>query len=365
MSTPLNDRDHELLSAFLDGELSSAELASLESRLKVDAELRRQLDGLRATVMLVSTLNELKAPRDFRITEKMLRARQRPAIPLFSALSAAAAFILIAVGVIGLAGRPLSTGEQPANVASVPTQTVTLQLNSPGLEMPIAQASEAPIDLPETSQADVFRFEGQVTEAVELQQDTVETLDLAQQPEMLTTAAGIIEEAVGNVADALAYSSDQETQTLTGAADASDTAAGMMEASGGAPILQMQAEGTPSLETMMAAGAAESATSLQSAAPIPAQGPQIAAQPTMGALSTQAPNATATASATSTPTPTATVTAIEMATSTPTATAEPTPMPAPAAASTASTDVLPIAAIGAGLVLAVIAIVTFARRWSH
>ena len=63
----LSERDAELLSAYLDEQLSAAERAELEARLQSDSELRAELIALRQTLRLVRELPTLRAPRDLRL----------------------------------------------------------------------------------------------------------------------------------------------------------------------------------------------------------------------------------------------------------------------------------------------------------
>ncbi len=72
----LNPRDAELLSAYLDKMLSDDETRQLETRLQRDPQLRNQLRTLRQTVTLLNNLPELKAPRDFTLTDEMLQRRR-------------------------------------------------------------------------------------------------------------------------------------------------------------------------------------------------------------------------------------------------------------------------------------------------
>jgi len=73
-------RMDELLSAYLDGELSPRERARLEARLATDPELRERLEGLRRTVALVRGLPQVQAPRNFLLTPAMVApVRRRPA----------------------------------------------------------------------------------------------------------------------------------------------------------------------------------------------------------------------------------------------------------------------------------------------
>lgn len=97
----LEFNDYELLSAYIDGELTEDERRTLESRLTAEPELQQELTALRQTVTLVAQLPMLKAPRDFTLTAAMVVPRRRPTMfPLVSVLSAAAAMVLIALGIL-------------------------------------------------------------------------------------------------------------------------------------------------------------------------------------------------------------------------------------------------------------------------
>lgn len=62
---PPTEHDLELLSAYLDGELSDREREKLEQRLTHDGGLQTALDELSDTVALLRNLPHLKAPRNF------------------------------------------------------------------------------------------------------------------------------------------------------------------------------------------------------------------------------------------------------------------------------------------------------------
>ena len=64
-------RDVELLSAYLDGQLSPPDSARLESRLSSDASLRAALHDLRSARGLLRQLPQRRAPRNFTLTPKM------------------------------------------------------------------------------------------------------------------------------------------------------------------------------------------------------------------------------------------------------------------------------------------------------
>lgn len=75
----MNQRDVELLSAYLDGQLKPSDSARLEARLKLDSELVSVMDDLRAARNLLRRLPQRRAPRNFTLTPKMVG--QNPPMP--------------------------------------------------------------------------------------------------------------------------------------------------------------------------------------------------------------------------------------------------------------------------------------------
>ncbi len=68
----MNQRDLELLSSYLDGQLKPSDSARLERRLSLDPDLRAVLDDLRSARGLLRQLPMRKAPRNFTLTPKMV-----------------------------------------------------------------------------------------------------------------------------------------------------------------------------------------------------------------------------------------------------------------------------------------------------
>jgi anti-sigma factor RsiW len=68
----MTEQDFDLLSAYLDGDLSDADRAALEARLAAEPELRRELEALRQTVALVRSLPAMKAPRSYALNAALL-----------------------------------------------------------------------------------------------------------------------------------------------------------------------------------------------------------------------------------------------------------------------------------------------------
>lgn len=67
-----NFREIELLSSYLDGQLSPSESARLEARLASDPELASAFDDLRAARGILRRLPSRKAPRNFTLTRQMV-----------------------------------------------------------------------------------------------------------------------------------------------------------------------------------------------------------------------------------------------------------------------------------------------------
>ena len=169
----MNERDYELLSAYIDGVLSRSERAALEARLADEPELQQQLNSLQQTVSLLRQMPELRAPRDFTLDARQIgpRPAARPALPFpltatFSALSTAAAILLFAFGGYfllqtsgfltgGLAGSSQSvvianSGISLTAVAAAPTgtpmPTQVAQTLADQLEMAAPTASPLPTE---------------------------------------------------------------------------------------------------------------------------------------------------------------------------------------------------------------------------
>jgi len=111
--TAASFRDVERLSAYLDGELSQAERARLESRLARDAGLSATLDELRATRALLRRTPRRRAPRSFTLTPKMagLRPPLPRSVPVLRFASVLATLLLFATFAGNLLG-PIAMGVQ-------------------------------------------------------------------------------------------------------------------------------------------------------------------------------------------------------------------------------------------------------------
>lgn len=142
----MNDRDFELLSAYLDDELSNEERIALEARLENEADLRRELELFRATISLVGSLPLLKAPRDFTLKAPPLAIAPKVSIlPRLVSLASAAAAVLLFVAGIGVLNtgstmQPL-TSSTARDIAALPSATQILPTVVPLTSTPLPTLS--------------------------------------------------------------------------------------------------------------------------------------------------------------------------------------------------------------------------------
>lgn len=148
-------RMDELLSAYLDGELSPKEQARLEARLAADPDLRARLEALRRTVALVRHLPQVQAPRHFLLTPAMIASAQSTPAPrrrwLAPALTFATATSALLCAVV-LAGSLLRGGATPLGLPAVegPRRVTVEQTPEAEIaaEAPPEEAQEMPAGQP-------------------------------------------------------------------------------------------------------------------------------------------------------------------------------------------------------------------------
>lgn len=211
------------LHAYLDDALTPAERAALDAALSRDPALRAELDALRATRDLLRALPTLRSPRDLRLTPAMVRPTPAAIVGRFSPwLSAAAAFLLIAVGVLTLTRTP-AIPPSTLNVAAAPTV------------MALATSTAAP--------------------TVTLPPVIAPTLALTAPPDarLLTppTPAGDLLDAAGLAADAAPQAAEAAALSAAAASSPADPAPpAVMQLGGG---IEPQIGAQPEMGLMMAA----------------------------------------------------------------------------------------------------------------
>jgi anti-sigma factor RsiW len=168
----ISPEEFELLSAYLDNMLNEAERSALELRLADSAPLRAELEALRATIALINGLPTLKAPRNFILTPEMVKSKTEVGapqllktkteggapqlvktktevgriirFPISSVMSAAAAFVIIILGMVLIVGdqsAPQTSMSLEGSVALMVTNTSPAEAMSD-----LALAQESPAD---------------------------------------------------------------------------------------------------------------------------------------------------------------------------------------------------------------------------
>jgi anti-sigma factor RsiW len=152
----ISPRDWEMLSAYLDGELTERQRQDLEARLTQEASLQAALDELRDTRTALRSLPPLRAPRNFTLSAEMAGARSMaslyPRLRLASALAGVLFAVLLVGDLMGLSG--LATLERVPSVALVSQMETTgepegllveAESAEPMVAVPMAgEAAEAP-----------------------------------------------------------------------------------------------------------------------------------------------------------------------------------------------------------------------------
>jgi anti-sigma factor RsiW len=113
-SDHLPQRELELLSAYIDGELKPGKARRLEARLRADARLREHLDKLQAVSRGMRALPQVKPPKSFILTPEMVGISPvRSGYPVLRLATALAAFAFVALVGVDLFTMTLS-GAMPA-----------------------------------------------------------------------------------------------------------------------------------------------------------------------------------------------------------------------------------------------------------
>lgn len=160
------ERRDELLSAYLDDELSDRERERLEAQLAADADLRSDLEALRRTVTMTRDLPTLSAPRNFILSPSMVeqapqsaqppRKRQSQALgwaaPILTAVTATVSLLFVLVlagdlllgnvGIGGMATIPPKQEEPQMAMEAAPTEATPSAMTEATEEMPEAPVGE-------------------------------------------------------------------------------------------------------------------------------------------------------------------------------------------------------------------------------
>lgn len=100
MNKYYSSKDWQLLSNYLDGQLSSREILILEKRLTQENQLKQALQELQQTKYLLQHAKKVPVPHSFTLTPEMagqIRPAKKPLFPFFSFASVMATLFLVVV----------------------------------------------------------------------------------------------------------------------------------------------------------------------------------------------------------------------------------------------------------------------------
>jgi len=161
----------ELLSAYLDGELSAGERQLLEKRLTTDPVLLIELEALRHTVALVRDLPQAPIPRNF-ILPQAVATQPRPALgrsrrtwpaSLLTAATAIASLLFVAV-----LSLDLFLPSMGRNLAFAPASEPEMAAEAPQeMAVPVEQEVEEAVEAPPLAAEAATQAPAQVTAEME------------------------------------------------------------------------------------------------------------------------------------------------------------------------------------------------------
>jgi negative regulator of sigma E activity len=132
MISQLSTGDYEFISAYIDNQLSEKDRVRFEERLKAEPELRKALQEISTTRILIHSLPKLRAPRNYYIKEAPVPIRQTLRLaPIFGIVSAVSS-VLLALVIFGStfihSGQPVSMAPAVAPVI-VGTQPIQAEIS--------------------------------------------------------------------------------------------------------------------------------------------------------------------------------------------------------------------------------------------
>lgn len=134
----------DMLSAYLDNQVTPAERARVEGHLAACAACRSELDGLRRTVVLLQALPRVPVPRAFTLSEAQVGSHRPQTQPAWAGwargLAAVTALALVAVVAVSLLNRP---SWQPA--ATVARNVPAAEAPQPAAPVETASVETAPV----------------------------------------------------------------------------------------------------------------------------------------------------------------------------------------------------------------------------
>lgn len=235
---PNIEQARQLLSPYLDGEVTVEEQALVEEAMAISADLRRELETLRQTVSMVRALPPMPAPRPFTLSE----ADVQPAKPAprrgfilpgwFKSWTMLAATLLcvLALGGVFLSQQFLGgvSSLAPDEIARVEEQAAEEPAAAPEMAMEAEPAEETATDqealeVTEVPAAVAIEKETVVVEEIEEEQEA--PAEEAVEGEAMMAAEAADESQAAAASEVVGSTAPEEATLDRGAAPATPTAA--------------------------------------------------------------------------------------------------------------------------------------------
>jgi hypothetical protein len=158
MTVHCSDRDWLLLSRHLAGALSFHQAASLEKRLASEPDLRKAMEQLKRTRMLLTSLPEKEIPHNFTIKAGQTASKQVPRLfPTFRFATVVSSLLLAIV--LGLRVLPVNMASGP-NLMAEPAALSQEYASDDSIAPLAAPKAAAPVEETLTATPDVMTATG-------------------------------------------------------------------------------------------------------------------------------------------------------------------------------------------------------------
>lgn len=191
---PVEEKNREILNAYLDGELNAAEARRVEEMLRSDSGLQAEAEALRILKQQLRSLPQRRVPRSFVLDPSVYGVPQRQplqeAYPLLRTATAFAALLFIfALGLFVTQGALLPGGAQPAS-------EVTMVESAREEAPPAAELRLEEEPAPEAAQATIVEEEAlEAAPAESLGLETEDSAEVTVAPEALDLQGPVVAEA--------------------------------------------------------------------------------------------------------------------------------------------------------------------------
>ncbi len=172
----ISGQDWQLISEYIDGELSEQKRVRLERRLESERELRGALRKIEDTRRILRATPHLSAPKDFVLTPDMIPQREtRSFFPVLRLATALVSILLVAVLVLDFGGilSPLRSADYAAPAMQKEAVEKVGEVNQ------LAEEEEQPAEPPRTE----ARAEGLAKEVEKEVSEDAEALGVEQMTE--------------------------------------------------------------------------------------------------------------------------------------------------------------------------------------